>query len=208
MPNKQPGGGAFIGAKPPPARWQKIPLPEVKKAAMSTQIVDPARQFRGTSAWKRARAAVMAKARRDGSPCALCGEPIAWNAPRLHPLGPTVDHRRPLKTIDLSTAAGRELAVDRTLLQIAHRRCNSARENNSRGRARVVVSPQPPAADAELDSRVLPVCNGRACTCAWMGDGVPRTDCPTGPPAMVLYERTANGWVAARAQRYDDEGMR
>jgi 5-methylcytosine-specific restriction endonuclease McrA len=122
-----------------------------------------ARRFRGSQAWKDARARVVAAANKDGAPCAICGRPIMWHLPKLHPLSATVDHIQPLKTIDLATAEGRRLAVDPTLLRIAHRGCNSAVENRSRGRnAPVVARPAPRTA-------VVPVCDGRACACEWIG---------------------------------------
>ena len=89
------------------------------------------RQFRGTAAWKRARKI----AQRSAYGCAICGGPFRLDLGSRHPLYPSVDHVLPLADIDLTTAAGRAIAVDQSMLRVAHLGCNGsrgARDGNAR----------------------------------------------------------------------------
>jgi hypothetical protein len=81
------------------------------------------RQFRGTAAWKRARKI----AQRSANGCALCGGAFRLDLGSRHRLYPSVDHVIPLARIDLSTAAGRALAVDQSVLRVTHLGCNASR---------------------------------------------------------------------------------
>ena len=144
------------GSSATTSAMEHIP-PEPKNAKMTTSA-DLARQFRGSSAWKKARAVVMRDAKRTNAPCALCGLSIDWDCHRLSPLAPTVDHVTKLEHLDLGSAAGRRAAVERSSLRIAHRKCNSARETSFRARAARSFSPManPVPSPAASRKRVLP----------------------------------------------------
>lgn len=59
---------------------------------------------------------------KDQPPCALCGEPINYDAHHLDPMSFTIDHITPY------SRGGRELdTLDN--LQAAHRKCNRAKSN-------------------------------------------------------------------------------
>jgi hypothetical protein len=157
--------------------------------AMTAVRGDAARKFRSSPAWKSLRARVVARARSVNAPCPTCSAAIIWDAPRWHPLGPSVDHLQPLKTLDLSTAEGRRAALDPANLRVLHVRCNSLKENWSR--RRVNGSAAVPA----TGSAMVPVCNGRSCACAGLGSE-PSDDCPFGgPPRWVPFTLGSNGWV-------------
>ena len=66
-----------------------------------------------TAAWRRARAAVLARE----TVCYLCGRPVDKRLPGSSPAGPTVDHLE-------ARAAGGSL-YDSSNLHLAHQRCNS-----------------------------------------------------------------------------------
>lgn len=66
-----------------------------------------------TAAWRRARAAVLARE----SMCYLCGKPVDKSLPGSSPMGPTVDHTE-------ARAAGGSL-YDASNLHLAHQICNS-----------------------------------------------------------------------------------
>ena len=67
----------------------------------------------GTAAWRRARAAVLARE----NVCYLCGEPVDKTLPGSSPAGPTVDHT-------MARASGGSL-YDLSNLHLAHQICNS-----------------------------------------------------------------------------------
>lgn len=67
----------------------------------------------GTAAWRRARAAVLARE----SVCYLCGKPVDKKLPGSSPAGPTVDH--------LEARANGGSLYDLSNLHLAHQRCNS-----------------------------------------------------------------------------------
>ena len=59
----------------------------------------------------------------DEPPCALCGEPIDYQAHHLDPLAFTIDHITPM------SRGGDELDTLENL-QPAHRKCNRDKSNN------------------------------------------------------------------------------
>lgn len=67
----------------------------------------------GTSVWRKARAAVLAREDR----CYLCGELVDKSLPGSSPAGPTVDHTK-------ARSAGGSL-YDPSNLHLAHNRCNA-----------------------------------------------------------------------------------
>lgn len=67
----------------------------------------------GTAAWRRARAAVLARE----SVCYLCGAPVDKSLPGSSPMGPTVDHM-------VARASGGSL-YDPSNLHLTHQICNS-----------------------------------------------------------------------------------
>ena len=71
----------------------------------------------GTAAWRRARAAVLARE----TTCYLCGRPVDKSLPGSSPMGPTVDHTE-------ARAAGGSL-YDTSNLHLAHQRCNSMKSS-------------------------------------------------------------------------------
>lgn len=71
----------------------------------------------GTAAWRRARAAVLARE----NVCYLCGKPVDKTLPGSSPAGPTVDHT-------MARAAGGSL-YDLSNLHLAHQRCNSMKNS-------------------------------------------------------------------------------
>jgi hypothetical protein len=80
-------------------------------------------QLRSSRAWKTVRARVL----RHATGCEICGRPfMAGVKPRTR-WAPSVDHVRPLHEIDLSTAEGRRMALDPSLLRAVHLGCNSRR---------------------------------------------------------------------------------
>ena len=89
-----------------------------------------AERFRGTAAWKRARKLAL----KGATHCALCNQELRFDVGPRHPLAPSVDHVTPLATLDLSTAAGRAVAVDQALLRVAHLGCNARRGAGSAAR--------------------------------------------------------------------------
>ena len=70
-----------------------------------------------SAAWRRARAAVLARE----SVCYLCGRPVDKSLPGSSPSGPTVDHME-------ARAAGGSL-YDPSNLHLAHQRCNSMKNS-------------------------------------------------------------------------------
>lgn len=66
-----------------------------------------------TAAWRRARAAVLARE----SVCYLCGKPVDKRLPGSSPMGPTVDH--------LAARASGGSLYDLSNLHLAHQICNS-----------------------------------------------------------------------------------
>jgi hypothetical protein len=137
---------------------------------------------------------VVARARSVNAPCPTCGAAIIWDAPRWHPLGPSVDHLQPLKSLDLSTAEGRRAALDPANLRVLHVRCNSLKENRSRRHVNGST------AVSATRTAIVPVCNGRACACVGMGTE-PADDCPIGgPPEWVVLTFGPNGWVPRHDQ--------
>jgi hypothetical protein len=135
-----------------------------------------AAKFRSTQAWRKAAAAAVADARRKDFPCALCGRVILYDAPPRSRYAPSVDHAH-------SLAAGGE-RLDRLNLQVTHVGCNSKKGAG-------------PSAMRTLEQALVPVCDGRACSCAWLDDG--STDgCSKGPPVMTRLVRTERGWAVAR----------
>jgi len=82
-----------------------------------------AREFRGSYAWKRARRIAL----RSAWGCAICGGPFRLDLGPRNSLYPSVDHVIPLARIDLSTAAGRAVAVDQSMLRVTHLGCNASR---------------------------------------------------------------------------------
>ena len=59
-------------------------------------------------------------------PCAICREPVNTTLPRTHRLGPTIEHRLPIRHIRATAqtwAQAVTLACDTTLWGIAHRGC-------------------------------------------------------------------------------------
>lgn len=90
-----------------------------------------AREFRGSYAWKRARRIAV----RGANGCAICGGSFRLDVGPRHRLYPTVDHVIPLADLDLTSAAGRAVAVDQALLRAVHNGCNAsrgARDGNQR----------------------------------------------------------------------------
>lgn len=81
------------------------------------------RQFRSTYAWKQARKRLLRSARF----CEICGGVLRPDLGPRHALSPTVDHKIALSLLDLTSAAGRALALDSRNLRVAHRGCNSRR---------------------------------------------------------------------------------
>lgn len=79
---------------------------------------DP-RRYR--SAYKRARAALKAKTKRQGWPCALCRQPFDWSLPYHDGMAWTADHVTPLNKGGHITGT----------LRPAHRSCNSKRGDAS-----------------------------------------------------------------------------
>lgn len=75
---------------------------------------------RSTSAWQKARAAVLATA----TDCWICGDPLRFDVKAPHPLSPSVDHLTPLQH-------GGEL-LDPANLAACHLRCNVRRGNLTR----------------------------------------------------------------------------
>lgn len=71
----------------------------------------------GTAAWRRARAAVLARE----SICYLCGKPVDKALPGSSPMGPTVDHTE-------ARSAGGSL-YDPSNLHLAHQICNSRKNS-------------------------------------------------------------------------------
>lgn len=136
---------------------------------------------RSTSRWQRLCKQLIPQA----SHCAICRRPLDHAAPARTPWSPSLDH-----IIPISRGGA---PYDRANCQVVHYGCN-ARKGNRR------VAGPAPASTGVLESRLLPVCNGRACVCVWVGPGEPREDCSYGgPPEMVRYDRTANGWARAHA---------
>jgi len=86
------------------------------------------KRFRSTAAWQRARALAL----RGATHCALCGGALRFDVRPRHSLAPSVDHVRPLATLDLNSAEGRAVALDQALLRPCHVGCNSTRANVSR----------------------------------------------------------------------------
>lgn len=84
--------------------------------------VDP-RGRRGRP-WRRA----AQRLRDQHNPCAICGRPIRYDAPPLHPEAFSVDHKIPL------ALGGHPL--DPSNLQAAHRVCNSRKGDGRRGTRR------------------------------------------------------------------------
>lgn len=80
-------------------------------------------QFRSTAAWQKARA----RALRGASVCHICGGLLRRDLDPRHPQSPSVDHVRPLATLDLSTHADRMIALDPSNLRPCHLGCNSSR---------------------------------------------------------------------------------
>lgn len=81
----------------------------------------------------------------DGSPCGLCGQPVDTSLPRTAPLGPTVEHRLPIRDI-LATSETQQqaldLACDQDLWDLAHRVCQDRQGASvTNGRAAVVYEP-------------------------------------------------------------------
>jgi hypothetical protein len=98
--------------------------PEAESTALPERHFDVTpSQFRSTSAWQRARAAVLSRS----SHCALCQRPLYPDAPPRSRWSSSVDHVYPLHDLDLSTAAGRALAVNAAALRAVHVGCNSKR---------------------------------------------------------------------------------
>jgi 5-methylcytosine-specific restriction endonuclease McrA len=64
---------------------------------------------------------------RGAMSCAICGGGFRLDLGCRHPLYPSVDHVIPLSRLDLSSPAGRALAVDPGYLRVTHMGCNSRR---------------------------------------------------------------------------------
>jgi 5-methylcytosine-specific restriction endonuclease McrA len=78
--------------------------------------------------WNAARAAVLKRS----SVCALCGDPLDFNAPARTRWSPTVDHIVPLSaTESLGPALHKRMASDLRNLRAMHYGCNSARGNRT-----------------------------------------------------------------------------
>jgi len=114
-----------------------------------------AAQFRGSSNWKRARAAAIFRVRsgpRSKQVCALCSRALRFDAGPRDLARPTVDHIRELDSLDLSTAEGRRAAVDPSNLRIVCVSCNCrrgaeyalAKHGRVWGYGRVWRAPRPP----------------------------------------------------------------
>jgi 5-methylcytosine-specific restriction endonuclease McrA len=82
-----------------------------------------ARQFKGSYAWKRARRIAL----QGAYGCAICGGPFRLDLGHRHRLYPTVDHVIPLARLDLTSAAGRAVAVSQEFLRVVHNGCNASR---------------------------------------------------------------------------------
>jgi len=96
-----------------------------------TATMTPQR-FRSSAAWQRART----RALRGATHCTLCGGALRFDVHPRHPLAPSVDHVRPLATLDLRQAADRAVALDQALLRPCHLGCNAGRGNNQGRRRR------------------------------------------------------------------------
>ena len=124
-----------------------------------TTSADLARQFRGSSAWKKARAVVMRDAKRTNAPCALCGLSDRLGLPPFIPAradgGPRDESSSTLTWVRL-LAGGRRWSVALSGLPIGV--CNSARETSFRARAARSFSPManPVPSPAASRKRVLP----------------------------------------------------
>jgi 5-methylcytosine-specific restriction endonuclease McrA len=81
----------------------------------------------GTAWWS-----VQARVFAEETHCWLCRKWVDQELPRTHPMSRTVDHVREL------WEGGDE--VDRSNCRLAHRRCNSAKSNRARAKARPRVS--------------------------------------------------------------------
>lgn len=60
--------------------------------------------------------------------CILCKRPVNTSLPGTHPLGPTIEHRLPIRVIAATARDWPELlamACDTRLWALAHRRCQS-----------------------------------------------------------------------------------
>ncbi len=63
-----------------------------------------------------------------GLRCWLCDQPVDVTLPGTHPLGPTVEHRLPVREIQAAAATWDDavaIACDINLWAIAHSRCQS-----------------------------------------------------------------------------------
>jgi 5-methylcytosine-specific restriction endonuclease McrA len=59
--------------------------------------------------------------------CAGCGHYVDWTIERIrHPMAATIDHVVPL------SLGGEQVPLDRTMIRLMHRRCNSSRGNGTR----------------------------------------------------------------------------
>ena len=59
-------------------------------------------------------------------PCALCGQPLDYSLPYMHPLAPVIDEKVPIKYWkEAGYSSPSACADDWNNLQPAHRRCNA-----------------------------------------------------------------------------------
>lgn len=90
-----------------------------------------AKRARSSPRYATARRQFLADCKRDGRPCALCGDPIdydlVWDRAKPDPGYPTINHKTPLDH-------GGD-AFDPDNMEPAHHSCNSALGNGVKGTA-------------------------------------------------------------------------
>ena len=67
--------------------------------------------------------------------CCLCHQPVTMSLPRTAPMGPTVEHRLPIRTIRATATSwphAIQLCCDTTMWAIAHRRCQDRQGAHAR----------------------------------------------------------------------------
>ena len=103
----------------------RTPVEQVGRSAVQGVSVNDPRNHRR---YLQARKAWLAGYQGRPGTCCLCGQPVNTSLPGTHRLGPTIEHRLPIRVIRATAQTWAEcvaLACDTSLWGLAHRRCQS-----------------------------------------------------------------------------------